>query len=108
MGLNKSGQLGDGTYTNRYSPVQVAPLAAPQPQITAIGISGANLNLAGINGQSGRTYYTLTATNLTTPVVQWTPVGTNTFSANGDFSFTVTNAVIPNARRQFYRLELQN
>jgi alpha-tubulin suppressor-like RCC1 family protein len=108
MGLNTSGQLGDGTYSNRYTTVQVVPPAPPQPGITAIGLAGTNLSLAGTNGQSGRICYTLTATNLTIPVAQWTLVGTNTFSADGDFSFTVTNAANPIASRQFYRLELQN
>ena len=35
----------------------------------------------------------LMSTNLTLPKTQWTPVATNTWSADGNFSLTVTNAV---------------
>jgi hypothetical protein len=46
-------------------------------------------------------------TNLTQPLNQWKPVATNTLSANGNFSFTATNAVTPAAPQQFYILQAQ-
>ena len=106
MGANTSGQLGDGTVTERHTPVQVLPLIVPQPVITTVHRSGNNLLLTGTNGQSGQTYYTLTSTNVTRLLSQWTPVATNVLGADGTFSFTATNAVTPVAPQQFYILQV--
>jgi len=105
MGENGAGQLGDGTYTDRHSPVQVVPLAIPQPGISNIALAGTNLVLRGTNGQSGRTYITLTSTNLGQPLSQWTRVATNLLSADGNFSLTATNVVVPNADLRFFTLQ---
>jgi len=72
-----------------------------------ITLSGANLVLNGIDGQSGRTYYVLTSTNLALPLSQWTPVATNVLSANGNFTITITNTVTTGTPQQFYILESQ-
>ncbi|MGA2542364.1 MAG: NF038122 family metalloprotease [Verrucomicrobiota bacterium] len=78
----------------------------PQPGIVNITLSGANLVLNGANGLATATYCLLTTTNLALPVNQWSSVATNVLTANGNFSFTATNAVIPNSPRQFYILQL--
>ena len=46
----------------------------------------------------------LTATNLATPLPDWTPLLTNQFDASGNFH--VTNSFAPRNRQQFYRLEV--
>ena len=107
MGNNVNGQLGDGTYIDRHSPVQIVPLVIPQPAITNIRLAATNLVLSGANGQSQRTYYTLMSTNLAQPLNQWTPVATNVLSTEGVFTFTATNAVVPNAAQGFFRLQVQ-
>jgi PKD repeat protein len=89
-------------------------LAATGPAITvyppltlsSIGLSGTNLTLSGANGISGLTYTVLASTNLMLPLSQWTPLVTNTWSANGAFSLTLTNALNPPAPSQFYLLEV--
>ena len=75
--------------------------------IASVRLSGANLVLNGINGQSGATYYVLTSTNLVLPLSQWTPVATNTLGASGNFTITVTNTVTTRTPQRFYILQLQ-
>ncbi len=77
------------------------------PGITSVSLSGANLVLNGINGQSGGTYYVLMSTNLTLPLSQWIPVGTNVLSVSGNFAITATNTVTPGIRQRFYILQTQ-
>ena len=81
--------------------------ASPLSVITGISLSDTNLVLNGSNGISGLTYYVLTTTNLALPLSQWTPLATNLWSNNGNFNFTLNNAVNPNAPQQFYILEVQ-
>jgi hypothetical protein len=78
-----------------------------QPGITSFTLSGANLVLNAINGQSGGTYYLLMSTNLALLLSQWTPLATNVLSANGNFTITATNTVAPNVPQRFYILETQ-
>ncbi|MGA2750209.1 MAG: leucine-rich repeat protein [Verrucomicrobiota bacterium] len=96
---------GDGTVFSLILPV--GPLVSAQPDIAGFSLSGTNLVLNGINGQSGGTYYVLVSSNLALPLSAWTPVATNILSASGDFSITVTNTVSRNVRQQFYILETQ-
>jgi len=79
---------------------------SPPPAVGVTSSSGTNLVINGSNGFSGITYYVLTSTNLGRPLSQWTPVATNTWSANGNFSLTVTNAVNPSVPKQFYVLQI--
>ena len=79
----------------------------PQPGISGLSISGANLVLNGTNGLSGRTYYVLTSTDVARPLNQWLPVTTNILSASGDFTVTVSNTVTPALPQQFYILKTQ-
>jgi alpha-tubulin suppressor-like RCC1 family protein len=117
MGLNDDGQLGDGTYAERHSPVQVVPLVIPQPRITNIKLvkffrffpvrtAYANLFLNGVNGQAGRTYFTLMSTDIAQPLERWTPVATNILSIDGAFS--ITNTVeLPTASQVFFSLQVR-
>ena len=75
--------------------------------IASVRLSGADLVLDGINGQSGATYYVLTSTNLLLPFSQWTPVATNTLGVSGNFTITVTNTVTNSTPQRFYILQLQ-
>jgi PKD repeat protein len=76
-----------------------------QPYVASFSLSGTNLVLNGIDGQSGVPYYVLKSTNLTLPFSQWTRVATNVLSARGYFTITATNAVIPGTALQFYILQ---
>jgi PKD repeat protein len=75
--------------------------------IASVSLSGTNLVLNGINGQSNATYYVLKSTNLLLPFSQWTPVATNTPGVNGNFTITVTNTVTTRTPQRFYILQLQ-
>jgi hypothetical protein len=76
----------------------------PQPpHITGISLSGTSLVINGTNGLTGEPYNVLTTTNLTLPLGQWTVLPTNTF---GGGSFSLTNAVNPNAPQNFYILRV--
>lgn len=82
-------------------------LPPPQPGIVQITLSGTNLVVTGTNGLATGTYHLLTSTNLALALNQWLPVATNFLTANGNFSFTATNAVNPQSAQQFYMLQLQ-
>jgi hypothetical protein len=71
------------------------------PTITqTIARTGNQVIVSGAGGLAGDTYQILTATNIASPLVQWTPIVTNQFSASGDFSYT--GVIQPNARAQFF------
>jgi PKD repeat protein len=80
---------------------------SPPLAIKAISQSKTNLMITGSNGVSSVTYYVLTTTNLALPRSQWTPVATNIWNANGNFSLTVTNAVNSSVPKRFYILQVQ-
>ncbi len=82
-------------------------LPLPQPGITGIGLSEANLLLDCTNGLASATYYVMASTNLSLSLNQWSSIATNMLSENGDFSITVTNAVDPSIPQRFYILKLQ-
>jgi len=70
--------------------------------ITNFAVSGSSLTIEGLNGSAGGQYAVLASTNVALPVSQWTPIVTNTFDSNGDFSFTTNyNAAVP---QQFFML----
>ena len=78
-----------------------------QPVIKRITLSGTQLVLDGTNGLASAAYQVLTSTNLNLPVLQWTALATNTISTNGNFTFTVSNAVNPGESKRFYALQVQ-
>ena len=107
MGFNLYGQLGTGDYTEQHVPVLIVAGLPPPPIITAVSVAGANLNLNGANGVTGEILVTLMSTNLMKPLSQWQSVATNVLGADGNFSITAANAVIPNVAQQFYVLQAQ-
>jgi uncharacterized protein YccT (UPF0319 family) len=84
--------------------VSVTVVSEPQPVITSVSISGANLTINGDNGVAG-TYTVLTSTNFTLPFSNWAFAGTFTLSASGSFSQTVNGAVTASDLVQFYILQ---
>jgi len=76
-----------------------------QPVISTINSTGGNLIFSGTGGTANGSYSVLTATNLTTPLANWTALVTNSFDGTGGFS--VTNAIDSTVSQRFYRLKLQ-
>lgn len=82
----------------------ISVVASVPTKITGITVAGGNVVLVGSNGVASAPYYVLASTNVATPVINWTPIATNNFNADGSFLFT--NGVNPSTPRQFYLLEL--
>jgi uncharacterized repeat protein (TIGR03803 family) len=99
------GTNGVGTVFSLIPPV--GSLVPAQPSIASVILSGTNLVLNGINGQSGATYYVLMSTNLALPLSQWTPVATNVLSTSGNFTVTINNTVTRTVPQRFYILVTQ-
>ncbi|HYG22451.1 MAG TPA: autotransporter-associated beta strand repeat-containing protein [Verrucomicrobiae bacterium] len=74
------------------------------PQISGTFLQGGSLVFNGSNGVPSGTYHVLASTNLATPRADWIRMATNTFSANGTFSFT--NSLSPQMPRRFFLIEL--
>ncbi len=82
--------------------------AMPRPGITTFSLVTTNLVFTGTNGVAGGTYYVLGSTNVALPLSQWTPVATNVLNVSGNFTITITNAVIVNSPSQrFFILQTQ-
>lgn len=88
-----------------FDDVSVVPLS--QPVITGISLAATNLVLSASNGLWNGTYETLTSTNLSQPLSQWTPLATNTLDGSGPFTIMVPNGVNTSDSQQFYTLLLQ-
>jgi hypothetical protein len=75
------------------------------PTITqTIARNGNQVIINGTGGLAGATYRILTATNVALPLIQWTPIVTNQFSASGGFSYT--HVIQPSLRAQYFRVLL--
>jgi Concanavalin A-like lectin/glucanases superfamily/Putative Ig domain len=83
--------------------LNITVIPAP-PQIAGAVLSGSGFSFSGSNGAPNATYYVLASTNVALPVSQWPVIGTNTFDAGGNFSFT--NPPL-NRPQTFYLLQLQ-
>ena len=79
------------------------PTVPSQLQITSIQASGSNLQLSAAGIGSG-TFYLLTSSNLSLPLVQWLPVATNFLPENTSIMITITNAITPGFPACFYIL----
>ena len=75
----------------------------PSPVIGNVSLTGTQLLLSGNGGAVGRNYYLLSATNLATPLTNWTRLLTNQFDAGGNFN--LSNGFAPGSPSQFYRLQ---
>ena len=67
---------------------------------------GTNLVIQG-TGPSGATYVTLISPEVARPLSQWVPAATNTVNSSGNFTFTATNVVDPQAPQRFFILRSQ-
>jgi hypothetical protein len=63
--------------------------------------SAGNLVITGTSPDSGATYRILTTTNIALPLIEWTPVATNTFVSGG---FTNSIPINPAHPRSFYQV----
>jgi hypothetical protein len=83
-------------------------ISAVFPTLTSDGISqpGANLTLSGEYGISGLVYTVLASTNVASPLSQWTRLSTDSWSTNGAFTLTLTNALNPLVPQRFYLLQM--
>jgi hypothetical protein len=70
--------------------------------ITSSTVSHGNLILTGVGGTAGAAYAWLTATNLTTPLPEWTTNTTGTFDSSGDFSNSIS--INRAQEQQYFRL----
>ena len=82
----------------------IAPIGAG-PQFSSVVLSGSGLIFSGTGGVTNGSYVLLSSTNVALPLVDWIPVSTNPFDANGNFM--LTNPINPSQPREFYRLQQQ-
>jgi hypothetical protein len=78
----------------------------PPPQITSIGISGAQgLALSATNGTPGGSWELLQSTNVSLPLSQWQTNATGSFDGSGNMSTNIANAATN--LQGFYILKVQ-
>lgn len=80
---------------------------AIEPVISSIHVSGTNVVLDAVDGFAGNTWAVLESPDLTVPLAEWTPIATNTLSADGNFGITATNPIGSSAAEGFYILKQQ-
>jgi hypothetical protein len=86
--------------------IAISPVPSPPPpRLTTINVNGSTLSITATNGPGGGTYTLLESTNLGLSLTQWTPILTNTFTANGSLNLS-TNIVNPARPAEFYILEV--
>jgi hypothetical protein len=76
------------------------------PRITGIGLNGTTLSISATNGLPNQNYVLLASTNVTLPMIQWTPVLTNQFDSAGNLNLS-TNIINPSERQTFYILQMR-
>lgn len=81
-----------------------APVSTP-PTIQGISFVGGNIVISGTNNVgAGGTFHVLTSTNLTTPLSNWTVLGTGSFDDSGNFNST--NTIDPTQPASYYLLRV--
>ena len=80
-----------------------APVSVP-PGLNPVRVSGGNLILTGTNGTPNAGYTLLTATNVTTPIVNWVTNTTGTLDGTGAFSNAIPVDVTE--RTRFFQLRM--
>lgn len=87
--------------TSHLNTTGVLNVVAVQPfGITSTTVSGGHIVISGANGLANTNFYLLATTNIRAPLTNWTVLSTNMTSGTGTFS--VTNAVTPGAKQQFF------
>ena len=76
-----------------------APVVPTRVTITTTTLLAGNIVLSGTNGLSSGVYYVLESTNL----INWTPISTNNFNVNGDFSVSLPTS----NKEDFFKIESQ-
>jgi len=74
--------------------------------ILSVKLSGTNMILHGTNNNGGTNFHyaVLSATNLLTPLSNWTPLSTNSFNQDGTFDYT--NAITPGQPNGFFNVKV--
>jgi hypothetical protein len=62
------------------------------------------ISASGSGGVPFATYVVVTETNMAIPAASWVPVYTNAFDASGNFSITISNALLTPEPRRFFRM----
>jgi len=83
--------------------VRLTVVAQTPPTISSVQQIGGDLILSG-TGPTNEAYLLLSATNVTLPMILWTPVATNTFDAAGQFM--LNQPINPLTPESYYRLQL--
>jgi hypothetical protein len=83
-------------------------VSAPPLSIQNMSLTGTSVGVTGIGGGPNGQYVVYSSTNLTLPLPQWSPIITNAFDANGNFSgfADLSNTPNPNAAQQFFAIQL--
>lgn len=74
------------------------------PLITNVFLASGKLVISGTNGQPGAPFQLITASEVTTPLDQWTEIGSETCRSDG--SFCITNVILHNEQMKFFRIRL--
>jgi autotransporter-associated beta strand protein len=82
--------------------IGVVAAVKPTPRVVGVSIVNGSLVFSGTNGLAGGAYTILSATNVATPLTNWTQVGSGYFDGNGNCS--VTNAINFSERERYYLL----
>jgi hypothetical protein len=96
-GLTVVATSGIGTRT---APITL--VVKPRPTILTTSLTRTNFVIMGTNGFSNATFYLVSSTNLTLPLVQWTPLATNGFGTNG--TFNATNPIPPGGSCRYFSI----
>jgi len=73
------------------------------PVFGGVSVSGGNFTFSGSGGTTNGTYYVLSTTNLTETLSDWARFATNTFDANGNFSFSTP--IVPGVPNRFFLVQ---
>jgi len=112
MGYDFFGQLGDGFnsalsgFSNSVYPVPEQVIPSPQPALNLDVSANTDLQFSA-TCLFGGTFHLLASPDPGQPAGQWTPVATTLVTNRGpsNYAATLTNAVTPAAKAQFYLLQ---
>ena len=95
-------ELRVGTSWADVTPTNAAP-PPPQanPVVTSVAMTADGFVIAGISGPANGEYDVLASPDITQSISQWPVIATESFDANGNFSFT-DDAVTPDELQNFY------